>query len=378
MAKIIKAMSIALFICLSVSGCVPHTELNEKAIVEALGIDFEDEAYKVTIQYCNLTSSGGQSKIDTTQPNVLTAKGNGENVYSAMKDAELKIGRELMMGINQIIILGSAAAEKSVSDILSFATTYYQVHPNMLICTAEKTAEEILSVKFTEGTLSTERLSFLFANAEKSGKTPTIRVLDLFIDMKSSSRSFCLPTISVIEGDSDATEDGKTVELIGGIAFTDAKATGALSDEEMSGLALLGGKTERFSVEAQADGKTVSIGLYDIIPEIVPVISDEGVGFRVKFSANAEFLDTVSGEDSSEVTDELEASAEEKVGLLLENALESSVKRLRADVLRLETLLRHHDFDAWKKLKENWTDVVSTADFSCDTDIAINRYGLEE
>ena len=39
-------------------GCVPHTELNEKAIVMAIGIDYEDELYSVTFQYYTSAPAG--------------------------------------------------------------------------------------------------------------------------------------------------------------------------------------------------------------------------------------------------------------------------------------------------------------------------------
>ena len=56
--KKIKISALALFFVFSLStlsGCVPHTELNEKAIILAIGVDYEDEKYKVMFQYYNPT-----------------------------------------------------------------------------------------------------------------------------------------------------------------------------------------------------------------------------------------------------------------------------------------------------------------------------------
>ena len=113
MNKILKAAAIitALTVPLTVlSGCVPHTELNEKAIVLAIGIDYEDEIFKTCFQYYNPSGTGGQTLVDNSQPNVLTTKGEGENVYGALEDASFRCGRELMLGVTQLIIIGEDAA----------------------------------------------------------------------------------------------------------------------------------------------------------------------------------------------------------------------------------------------------------------------------
>lgn len=378
MADFLRMLALTGGICVLLCGCVPHTELNEKVIVEAVGIDSSENGYEVTIQYCSLTGSGGQSKVDITQPNTLTATGNGENVYSALNDAELKIGRELMMGVNQLIILGSEASKESLSDILSFATTYSQIHPDMLVCTAENKASEIFTVKFTEGTLSTERLMFLFTNGIKSGIIPSTRILDLFIDMKSASKSFCLPRISVVDEGTDASENGTTVEISGGTVFSDARAAGVISRDELSGIALLSGDCDSYCIEAQADGQTISVGLYNIRARIVPDFSDGKTAFKISLFANGEFLDTVSGEDNAEFADELEANAEKKLKELISDAIASASQEYGADLLRLETFLRHYDYDAWRACADNWHEIIKNADFSFDVVVKINRYGLEE
>ena len=55
--KIIKKCAAAALVLslLLLSGCVPHTELNEKAIVMAITIDYKDEKYYVSFQYYNPT-----------------------------------------------------------------------------------------------------------------------------------------------------------------------------------------------------------------------------------------------------------------------------------------------------------------------------------
>ena len=55
MKRIIPLITALLMTC----GCVPHTELDKLGIAEAVGIDYADGEYTVTVQYFNTDASGG-------------------------------------------------------------------------------------------------------------------------------------------------------------------------------------------------------------------------------------------------------------------------------------------------------------------------------
>ena len=159
--KTFSALLLAVFSLITFSGCVPHTELNEKAIILAIGIDYKDEKYKVTFQYYNPTGIGGRTLVDNSQPNVLTSNGEGENVYAALEDASFRCGRELMLGVTQLIVIGEDAAKYSVNKVMEFSKSFFQSHPDMLVTVAEGEAQELMKVKFSEGIVSTQKQKFI-------------------------------------------------------------------------------------------------------------------------------------------------------------------------------------------------------------------------
>ena len=236
--KRLLSLLLAASVCVSLCGCVPHTELNERAIVEALGIDYDGEQYKITFQYYNLSGAGSRTQIDPSKPNVLTAKGTGSSVYAALKDAEFNCGRELMLGITQLIIIGRSAAEKPLKSLLSFSAAFYESHPQVMLAVADSTAEDVLAVKFLEGSLSTQKLTFMFKTAEKTGYINFPSLLDTFIDLAGKRGSLCLPLLKVTEDGSDVTDDGKNVQITGGVLFRDGVYRSDLNTEQMAGLDL--------------------------------------------------------------------------------------------------------------------------------------------
>lgn len=372
------AALLALAVCLTATGCVPHTELNEKAVVEAVAIDYKDGQYEINLQYYNLSGSGSSTQIDPSKPNVLIAKGSGINVYSALSNVEMNCGRELMLGINQTIIIGREALKQGLEGVLSFAKTYYQSHPNVLICTAEDKASDIIQVKFVEGSVSTQKLKFLFNNAGKLGIVYFPTVTEVFIGLCNREETLYLPMLKVGDTGTDASEDGKEVEVSGGVLIRNNTYFSDLDELATAGLQALSGKVDETSVTVEYEGKKLSLELFDVSTELVPEIIGGELVVSVKTSANGKFMDVLSEGGTMENTEIIAKLASEEFIRRMEYARLFVVNNCASDVLQLEFKLRRRDYSAWFKNEEGFTELLQTARFVYTSEISINRYGLQK
>ena len=109
MKKISLFLTLTVALVLTLSGCVRYVELSDRAIVQALGIDYlpEKNIYRISMQYFSQTSEGGQNQIDKTQPNVLKSVGEGDSILTAAKNASILSGKDLLLSENRLIIIGS-------------------------------------------------------------------------------------------------------------------------------------------------------------------------------------------------------------------------------------------------------------------------------
>ena len=86
--RMIRAVAIMLTLTVTITlvGCVSYVDLSDRAIVQAIGIDYlpDKKVYRISMQYFNQSSEGGQNQIDKTQDNVLKSVGEGESVKSNM------------------------------------------------------------------------------------------------------------------------------------------------------------------------------------------------------------------------------------------------------------------------------------------------------
>lgn len=376
--KITALILLSAFSLMALTGCVPHTELNEKAIILAIGIDYKDEKYNVMFQYYNPTGIGGRTLVDNSQPNVLTSKGTGENVYAALEDASFRCGRELMLGVTQLIVIGEKAAEHSVERVMDFTKSFFQSHPDMLVTVAEGEAEKLMEAKFSEGIVSTQKLKFLLTNAEKSGIVGLPSAIELFTALQTNRQSSALPRLRLLEGlQSDASEDGKTVEISGGVLINEGKAVDKVDIEVMSGLQLLCCDTETGTVTVEYKGEKISIGLVDIKTKIKPSFENDQLVFTVDLSSGGRFLVTPDGKFEEE-NEELEKLCGNAIVKRMESAVKQTVFKYGADPFLLEKTIRHHDYKLWKQVEENFCDYLKNCRFKFSSHIEIDKLILSE
>ena len=355
-------------------GCVPHTELNEKAIIMAIGIDFEEDLYSVTFQYYSPTGMGGKTLVDNSQPNVLTSSGKGENVYGALEDAAFKCGRVLMLGVTQIIIIGEDAAKHSVSKVMEFTKSFFQSHPDMLITVAEGKAEDYLKVKFNEGTVSTEKIKFMLNNAEKNGIVSLPNVLDLFKALQTKQKSSCLPRMRLIDdGKSDASKDGKTIQIAGGVLIKNGMAVKETDIEVMTGLEMLCCRSESATVTVEREEESVSVNLLNVTTNIEPSFEEGKLIFNAKTTADGRYL-IVPGQLYNQLNhDEIEEDCGSRLIERMKRAVEETVFAEGADPLILEKIIRHKSYKLWKEIEEDYEELLKNSVFNFTVDIEIDK-----
>lgn len=375
--KIISAAVAAAFSLTALSGCVPHTELNEKAIILAIGIDYKDDMFKVNFQYYNPTGIGGRTLVDNSQPNVMTSKGEGENIYAALEDAAFRCGRELMLGVTQIIVIGEDAAKYSVIKVMEFSKSFFQSHPDMLVTVAEGDAEELMKVKFSEGIVSTQKLKFMLTNAEKSGIAGLPNAIELFTALQTNRKSAALPRLRLLENESDASEEGKTIEISGGVLINDGKAVQDVDIEVMSGLEILCCKTETGTVTVEYEGEKISVGLVDIKTKIKPSFEDGRLVFTVDLTSGGRFLVTPQG-TYEENNRELEILCGDEIIKRMKEAVKQTVFEYGADPFLLEKTVRHYNYKLWKDVEENFGEYLKNAKFKFGAHIEIDKLILSK
>jgi len=373
LCKKILLLVFAITVC---SGCIPHTELDNQAIVEAIGIDYADNKYEVTVQYFNMEGTGGNSPIDSTKANVINITGKGESVTAALESASLKCGRPFMYGITGLVIIGRDALDEDIVKTMSFAESYYQSNPSVLLAAADGKASDILGVKFKEGIISIEHLRMILDNADYNGIAESIKILEMLSEQRREYGGTVLPVLKSINNGSDASDDGKTVELSGGYLIADGRFTGEVSLSDMSGLMLLEKRTKNALLTADFGDEKVEITAYDISLSVGHHYNKGKLIFDVSVRANGKYTDSQLMDKDASFSSEVEKACAKRLIERIESAFLNSAKKYGCDPCGLKYVISSENHTEWIRLEENFGEVLKNSEFNVSCDMDIDRFGI--
>ena len=394
MKKISIALILSLVLSLSLSGCVRYVELSDRAIVQALGIDYipDRNIYRISMQYFSQTSEGGQNQIDKTQPNVLKSVGEGDSILTAAKNASILSGKDLLLSENRLIIIGSELCNEDLSKTLQFFISNYHSHPKTYVCGAENTAEELIDIRFKEGYVSSQRLINLIENASSEGHTVADYAYQIMGNLCNSTGSAYLPRLKISEQKTDGTvpnesgegqkggeeeqETEKTIVLDGGVVFSGKRKSGVIDSASCVGLQFLSNRMAEYSVTVKDNDNRSTITFFSVRTAITPRFNEKSeLYFDISVTADGRFDERggISETDTARIM-AVKSKAEQEVTALMEKAATDIRENCRSDIFGLEKALRHHYPGFVARNKDNITDILLSA--PCVIKVKCNTFSL--
>lgn len=364
-----------LFSFFALSGCTNHVELDRIAIVEAVGVDYDGQEYTVSIQYFNMDQSGGTTLVDNSKPNIITVKGKGNTTGAAIVDASFRCGRSFMLGIAEIIVIGRAAAENDLSELLSFASSHYQSNSRVLVAVAEDKAEDVLGVKFKEGQTSVDKLGMILHNAQDLGYSYPPELFGLLGKLSQPTGSAVLPLLSVKKDNPDFSDDGKNVEITGGALITDGKLTDTLGIRESSGAQFLMNKADSSEITVKSGENVVTVVLYETKTEIIPVFADGKLEITVNISSDGKYaISNLSA--PVETRGEIGKLCSEIIAERTRAVIEKALSGYGADFADIKYTITTSDYYSWLRIGENYREYLKNAEYEVNCMVDIERYGV--
>ena len=308
--RMIRAVAImlALTVTITLVGCVSYVDLSDRAIVQAIGIDYvpDKKVYRISMQYFNQSSEGGQNQIDKTQDNVLKSVGEGESIFAAAKNASMLTGKDLLLSENRLIIIGKELRKYKLCDTLEFFVGNYHSHPQAYVAAAEDTAEELLDIRFKEGSTSSQRLANLIHNASVESRNKSTYPYQVMTMLCTSTESAFLPLLRTATLKTDVTipketgggkgngggeeqsEDGeKTIILDGGVVFKGGKELCKVDNDGAMAIFFMNDMPSEYSFTVPlGQNAKPSVMLIGVTRSIKATEYNGKVKFDVSFSAS--------------------------------------------------------------------------------------------
>lgn len=364
-SKLILCLAAALLCC----GCMPNTQLEERAIVQAAGVDFSDGEYHLTLQ---VFDPGGTTENAGGSDAYLLAKGHGTSLTQAAAQAA-QSGKEIYLGSCQVLVLGSGAMQ-NLRDVLDYFNSRPQTRATMMVCAAEGMAADVLKIadgkaRPSPAVLCEQELRL----AEEEKRLPECRLLDLLSALETDGWDGVLPLLEVEGTDSDA----KPV-LQGAVVLRNDTPALELNTNEAQLLGIVGSGRGNIMVEVNIDEETdASVLLEDFDTKPSAQLKNGQPHLTVEMKMKGR-VSQWKGMTVDDLNPEQLTVAQQRAARQMNEEMNSLLQRLcgaGCDPLRFgERLQRSHPKD-WSSIGgQSWPNLLQNAQWSIEVGCTLTTF----
>lgn len=373
-------------VLLLLSGCMGKRELNELAMVMAVGLDKGEKegTIKVTVQVVRPADARGQTGAPSagTGDPIWSASGEGETIFEAIRSLTTFSSRRVFWAHNNLIVINEDLAKEGIKEIIDFFTRNPELRMRTRVVVTPNKASEIVSTSTGLEVIPGESIGKLFRYSPISAQAPVTEMLDLQSAYLSESSEPVLARVKLISrGVSNKKEEQegsiKQVELAGAGIFKGEKLIGTLGGEEVRGLLPFIEKVESgvYVLDCPNDKeKKISVELRKQNFEVKPQYKEGQVVFKVNvtaFASVAEAKCSFSLEKKADVK-ELEQQLERQIYDEIKNVTDRVQNEFQSDVLNLGKVFNNRYPLEWKRVKGNWDEELQRARIEIKVDAEIN------
>lgn len=351
------------------TGCWDTKEIDELALVTAMGIDKINDQYVLTTQIVNPTTIASQ-KGGGNQAPVVTYITKGRSITEALQKRSALGSRENYTSQLKILIIGENLAREGLSGIMDYLSRDTRMEPTFFIAVAKgTTAEKVLKVLTPlEKSPADAIYSSITTQAETNGTVLATRTDDLIANLINEGEEAKLTGIEIIgEKDKGNVEDNvkkinpdallKTSNIS---VFRKDKMAGWLSEDATKGLIILlnKAKTVHFSITCPKDPEHyIEIEMRSNKTYLHGVLINNKPKMMIKMNADVNVKEVqceniqIANPSSIHIIQDL---TEKKLKRLVETAIFASQKKYKTDVMEFGRTIYRTQPQYWKQNKQNW------------------------
>jgi len=345
--------------CGLLTSCFDPVQLNQRAIVQAAGIDLSEEG---DVLLCLQLFSPEEDE------DVHIVKASGRTLSQAARNAALAEGRQLFAGQCRTLLIGKALAQAGVSQILSAFASLPSARQSVYVALAEEDVSGILEAQ------KGQALERMLEKAGESGQAQPVRLYQFLRELSSGYESALLP---VLAEKASAFPEEANLTVSGAAAFSPEGAlTETFTEETARGLLWIqgGAKGAEVTVSTPAFSHAV-LRVYEARASLTP--EPEELAFHLKITCKAAAGEqTLKGEapSASQALRELQSAGEAKIAADCRSAFARSTAS-GADVLHLGDLIWQRSPQRWASLRESWQERLPDASLTVEVKMEVDETG---
>lgn len=349
--KKILILIILIFTC---TGCYDYKEINDLAIISAIGVDYDNDKYIITLELLNDQIDKDSSKITS-----YTKVGSGDTLTSAIESAADKLAKQPLFNHIKLMVLSDTIVQNKFDNIIDLFLRNTYFRENFYVISSMNTKPDMLLNNTTdENPVASNAITSLLENVSYSSNTNVLKKFDEIVEeVTTFGIDTCFSNI-----------DLKETEFIinGMIIFKDYDYKETLNNDYVKLYNLLRNEFDRptFTIKYDNLDFTVAInngkldssienGVINIKGNLMGRILDNDPNFNIRNKDNLEKLDNNFSE-------------------LLNEQLQEFIKTIQESGSDILGITEKYYKKTRKKDKEYWQKL----DIKSNINFYINKKGL--
>lgn len=380
---------VSLTLTIFLNGCIGKREINELALVMAVGLDKgKDGKVVVSVQIARPADARGQTgaPAGNTGDPIWSAKAEGKTIFEAIRSLSTFSTRRVFWAHNYIIIINEDLARDGISDIIDFFTRNPELRMRTWVVVTPNKASNILSTMTGLEVISGEAMDKLFRYSSISAQAPRTQMIDLQSAYLSESSEPVLARVKLIKRGISNKKPGqegsyKQIDLSGAGVFKGDKLVGILGQKETRGLLPFIEKVESgvMAVSCPKEPKQkISLELKHYKFKVTPLYRNGEISFHIKYDTDFSMVEAgcpLSLEDRAQIT-KLEKQVANELKGNVNNIVSRAQKDFKADILELGKIFNNKYPKEWKQIKNRWDEEFQTAAVKIDVTVNIEDTAL--
>lgn len=382
MIKVTRMFSIGMMTLILLTGCWNRIEINDIAIVTAMGFDLtESDEIHLSLQVAIPSKLGSSGPTGgSSEKSTFVISETGSTIAEAFRNIQGKLARTIFFSQSRIVIIGEEFAKKSVSHVIDFQTRYAEPRINSFIMVTKGEAFNLIKSIPKFESISAEEMKEM-AKLDVSLK---IYIRDFLNMLLTDGIEPFAPKIILKPLEVNTKNKSENTLAVDGIAvFKKDKLIGWMSAEETRGLLWLRNEMEKGVITTKVPddkgGGYISMEIDRAEVKVVPIIKNQDLKLDVNIITELSVIENDSQLElfDTKVIEDIQKEINNQIKNRVQMVVDKGQEEYNSDIFGFGHLVYQKYPKEWNaNYKNNWDQKFQELEVSIQSKALIRRIGL--
>ncbi|GLX67968.1 Ger(x)C family spore germination protein [Paenibacillus glycanilyticus] len=368
--RIILALTACMMMLMCLTGCWNRRELNAISVVLAMGIDWVDDQYQLTVQVSDPSQMSMNRSVGQRSPSIVFTE-KAPTIFEALRKITTKASRRMYLSHMRIVIINEEIANRGIRMPLDFLFRDHEVRPDFYMAVAKGCdAKDVLAMVTPMEVLPAMDLYKSLSVSEHAwAPTSAVNVVDLMQMVTKDGVEPVLTGITLIGN----REKGMKIDNVkqprayseykytGIGVLLDDRIVGWLNEQDSKGYSYITNNVdstvghvkcpdskENFVIEVYSSHADITPSIRNGKPKITVVLrSEANIG---EYQCKADLAD-------EKVFSQLQEQARMEQKMTLENGIKQVQHKYGSDIYGFGEAFHRKYPKLWQSWKKRWPEI---------------------